>query len=97
MLYHHEDWNDIASILKHGIKYPMTEPPTEQQRKDDIVAMIERGNHPSVQRDDHYTSLKTAYDKEVRHGWLIPITIQSLLKLEHAAVIPLGVADQFTV
>ena len=75
----------------------MTSPPTETDRLSDIKAMIQRGNHPSVLKDDHQSTLRTAYDKEVLHGWLIPLQVTSLVKIRNASVIPLGVADQYKV
>ena len=37
------------------------------------------------------------YTKEVKHGWMLPIPKHSLTKLKGAAVIPVGVATQFTI
>ena len=56
--------------------------------------MIERGNHKSSMRHANEQSLVKAYKKEVEYGWLIPISIDYLKKLEGASVIPLRVTEQ---
>ena len=59
--------------------------------------MIERGNHNSVQLPTNEQSLEDSYKKEVKHGWMMPTTIESILKLDGAAVIPIGVAIQSSI
>ena len=97
LLQYHEDWESIKQMLSVGIIYPMTEQQTESERISDITAMIKRGNHPSVMRDNNFEVLQKAYDKEVKHGWLIPLQVSALPKIKNAGIITLGIAQQFTV
>jgi hypothetical protein len=97
LLCHHEDWPDLEEILRNGITYPMENPLDEKTRISDLKAMIERGNHKSTKSTEHLLSLTKAYTKEVTHGWLIPLQVASLYHIKGASVIPLGVADQFSV
>ena len=96
LLQHHQDWSLAKSIVIQGVKYPLdtTSVRSESTRKKDLTAMIERGNHKSSMRHANKQSLVKAYQKEVEYGWLIPISIDCLEKLEGASVIPLGVAEQ---
>ena len=60
--------------------------------------MIKGGNHKSAESPmDNAAALKLNYAKEVKNGWMLPITIESLQKLKGAAVIPVGVASQFSI
>ena len=97
LLCHHTDWPDLREMLKNGIQYQLEEPPDEQTRISDLNAMLERGNHKSTKSTTHLAALKKAYLKEVTHGWLIPLQISCLHHIKGASVIPIGVADQFSV
>ena len=59
--------------------------------------MIERSNHKSAQLLTNEQSLEENYQKEVEHGWMMPITVESVLKVEGAAVIQIGVATQSSI
>ena len=53
--------------------------------------MIKRGNHKSTISPENTAALNKNYKKkEIKNGWMSPITIKSLQKLKAAAVIPLG-------
>ena len=56
--------------------------------------MIERGNHKSATTPDVIPTLLKNYTKEVKHGWMLPITLESVAKIKGAGVIPIGVAQQ---
>lgn len=68
---------------------------SEETRKEDLKHMIERGNHKSALMNTQ--TLDDNYTKEVNHGWMLPILKHSLTILKGAALIPVGVATQFTI
>ena len=37
------------------------------------------------------------YQKEVNHGWMLPVTMECVPKIKGASVIPVGVATQFII
>ena len=39
-------------------------------------------------------ALETEMDKEVKNGWLLPLTIDSVRHVKYASVVPLGVANK---
>jgi len=94
-LQYHEDWTDIRDILEKGCNYQLDSEPDEKTRLKDLELMLERGNHTSAKKN--LDVLKKAFDKEVKKGWLLPVTIESLTKIKHVNIIPLGIADQHSI
>ena len=59
--------------------------------------MLLRGNHKSARSALNAAALKKVIDKEVKHGWVLPLTIDSLRHIKNAGVVPLGVAEQLSI
>ena len=97
LLIHHEDWEEIKSIISQGCNYQLEDDPSEKIRIEDLRAMLDRGNHKSATSEENAPALLKAFDKEVSRGWLLPVTIESLTKIKKLSVIPLGVATQSSI
>ena len=85
----------MRAIIEKGVDYPLQDI-SNKTLKEDLRAMIQRGNHKSAQLHANETSLRKNYQKEVEHGWMLPLPTESIRKLEDAAVIPIGVATQWS-
>ena len=59
--------------------------------------MILRGNHKSSHSVLNLDALEKSISKEIDHGWALPLTNESLQKIKNAGVVPLGVAEQFSI
>ena len=94
---HHKDWIKIKSIIQIGCDYPCKSTPTEEERLSDMEVMIKRGNHPSAEIFDNKKAMYKNYEKEVKKGWMIPVTIDCLRQIKHARVIPIGVHPQWSI
>ena len=92
----HVHWNKMEKIITEGITYNIPEIP-EEDRISDLEAMITRGNHKSAKESENISTLLDNYEKEVRYGWMLPVTIESVKKIKGASVIPIGIAKQFTI
>ena len=78
---HHGYWENMGKIVSEGVSYPMESIFTEEQ-KSDLLQIIERGNHTSAtQIDDNLTLVKN-YNNKVKHGWTLPVTIESLKQIK---------------
>jgi len=95
LLQHHEDWKEIRDIISKGCDYQLGPDADEETRRSDLKAMLARGNHKSAIKN--IETLQKAFTKEVKKGWLLPVTIESLTKIKHLSIIPLGIADQLTI
>ena len=92
-----ENWQMIEEILTKGCIYPLKKPQEESTRLKDLQASIKRGNHKSCKKPHLEKSLKENIEKEIRRGYLIPLPVKYLQKLKNAAVIPMGMSEQFTI
>ena len=90
---HHKLWEKMKRIVNAGVDYPLEEVSNEILKKD-LHEMMRRGNYQSAKLKGNEESLVKNYAKEVQHGWILPTTIESLTKLQGAAVIPIGVVQQ---
>ena len=94
---HHEDWHELKSIIQNGCDYKLSPSINEKTRINDLKSMIDRGNHKSTMKPGCKEILQKTFTKEVEKGWLVPITIESTIKIKDLSVIPLGIAHQFSV
>ena len=97
LLGNHQDWHKIRQIISEGCDIPTVHSDAnEDTRKADLQAMINRGNHKSTQNKENSEALHKGYLKEIEHGWMIPITIESIYHIKNAMVLPLGTVCQQT-
>ena len=96
LLKHHKNWNKMKQILTEGLNYNLEQIP-EIVRRSNLIAQVTRGKHPSASEPENEAILLKNYDKEVSHGWMLPVTKECVTKLKDAGVIPIGVAIQFTI
>ena len=94
---HHEHWIKMKKFITEGVTYNLEEV-SEEDRRRDLDHMIKRGNHKSAESPiANADALQANYAKEIKNGWMLPVTVESLQKLKGAAVIPVGVASQFSI
>ena len=58
--------------------------------------MILMGNHKSSHSVLNSDVLDKSISKDIDHGWILPLAIESLQNIKNAGVMPLGVAEQFS-
>ena len=58
--------------------------------------MLLRGNYKSARSALITADPEKAIDKEVEHGWELPLKIDSLCQTEKARVVPLGAAKKLS-
>ena len=59
--------------------------------------MILRGNHKSSHSVLNSAALDKSKSKEIDHGWAFPLTIEYLQSIKNEGVVPLGVAETFSI
>jgi len=97
LFQHHEDWSELKSIIEKGCDYKLDEIVNEKTRKEDLLHMINRGNHKSTKKQGCDKILQKTFTKEVEKGWIVPVTLESTQKIKDLFVIPLGIAHQLTI
>jgi hypothetical protein len=94
ILGQHPNFGFFSKVLKDGMDYRFTEALSTEQRKEELAAMIERGNHKSVQEDSD--EVAKLLKKDVLHGFSLPVSPAIIPDLADAMVQPAGVVKQFS-
>ena len=94
---YHKDWERLKSFLSNGTDTSF-HPLDAEKIKTDCEENINRGNHKSsFKSDEEVKFVQKQYNKEVSKGWMIPFPVKTLRKMKNACVIPIGVANQFSI
>ena len=85
-----KDWPRIENFLSERTDTSFV-PVSDESLKNDCVKNMARGNHKSSSKSDKVAQfLNKTYSKQVRKGWMIPLTVDIVPKLKNACVIPVG-------
>ena len=87
---------NIINITQEGSRYHL-DTLKEEARKSDLDAMILKGNHKSSHSVLNSSELDKSISKEIHHGWSLTLTIESLQSIKNTGVVPLWVAEQFSI
>jgi hypothetical protein len=95
LLQGHIHFKKLSELLTYGMDYVFTRELSESERKDEVKAMLARGNHKSAQSEQGQVGKLIA--KDVLHGFTIPIPVETVVLIPGAMVQPLGLVQQWTV
>ena len=87
-------WEEVSTSLDKGAKYPLTRI-SNPRRLQDIEDALLRGNHKSVKSNPGI--LNSLVSKEVKLGFQLPTTIESIKLTPHACIAPYGLITQQTI
>ena len=96
LFFYHEYKTNIVNIIQQGCRYHLN-PIEEETRKSDLDAIILRGNHKSSHSEINSAALYKAISKLIDHGWTLLPTIKYLQNIKNAGIVPLGVAEKFSI
>jgi hypothetical protein len=94
ILGQHPNFGFFKAVLTDGMDYRFTTELSDEERSAEVSAMLERGNHKSVQEDSEEVAKLLA--KDVLHGFSLPVSPEIVPNIEHAMVQPAGVVKQFS-
>ena len=63
-----ENWETIEETLTKGAIYPLKNPPDEEHRMQNLIAMIERGNHKSSKKTRLKEALLKRTEKDIKRA-----------------------------
>jgi hypothetical protein len=89
----HPNFAFLRTVLHNGMDYFFKSQLTEDQRKAELHANVERGNHKSA--DASADKVRQLLDKDVRHGFSLPVRTELVYKIPKALVQPCGVVTQY--
>jgi hypothetical protein len=94
ILGQHPNFGFFSGVLGSGMDYLYSQELTEDQRRAEVAAQMQRGNHKSAQ--DEASAVATLLAKDVRHGFSLPILPELVPDIVGAMVQPAGVVAQFS-
>jgi hypothetical protein len=95
LLGKHPNFNALADVIDNGMSYVFTRTLSPSEQRHEMLAILDRGNHKSAQDlPEHVSRL---LDKDVVHGFAIPLPISTILQIPNAGVQPLGLASQWSI
>ena len=95
LLRKHPLWPYLRRTLEHGAEFALTTEPDDNHRREENTALIEYENHKSAKDNDGVILSNLASEVSYGFALVIPLAIINLIK--HSMVVPLGIAEQFTV
>jgi hypothetical protein len=90
----HPQYEALAELITKGMDYRFNRELTEEERRKELQGMLQRGNHKSTEAATDTAA--RLLEKDVTHGFSIPVSTTTVAKIKGAMVQPLGLASQFT-
>jgi hypothetical protein len=90
----HPGFAELATVLDQGMDYRYHTELTEEERSDEMLANLERGNHKSAK--DEPEQVAKLLKKDVDHGFSLVIPKEQVPLIPGSMVQPLGLAKQWT-
>jgi hypothetical protein len=90
----HPKFGALLSFVEQGMSYKFKRQISEDERIKKLEGMIARGNHKLAEAGAD--KARELLAKDVLHGFLIPISPETVTLIKGAMVQPLGLASQFT-
>jgi hypothetical protein len=94
LLGRHPNFNELVSVLSKGMSYVFTRELDPATKWEEMQTLILRGNHKSAQENPAQVGILLG--KDVNHGFVIPIPVNTIHLIPGAAVQPLGLVQQWT-
>lgn len=87
-------WPQLKEQLRFGCRFPL-QPVSDETRRHDTTAALERGNHKSAQKRPE--TLRRLIADDVVHGFQVPFPKDRIQELQGIAIAPYGITDQLTI
>ena len=94
ILKHHPLWKRVKAILTQGCTVLLT-PMDDKTEKEDMTLGLERGNHKGALNQPK--ELITLVQKDVTHGYALPVEKEAASKIEGGAWAPLNIQEQWSI
>ena len=95
LLRRHPNFQPLRRLLQKGMAYVFSRELDEHTKREEMLSLLDRGNHKSA--NDEIERVSALLEKDVKHGFTIPLPASIVPFLPGAAVQPLGVVAQWTV
>ena len=94
LIERHPHFRELSLVLKFGMSYVFERELDQTTKSEELRTLLARGNHQSAKA--HPDRVSNLLEKDVTHGFAIPLPIEAVLRIPNAALQPLGLAHQWT-
>ena len=77
--------------MKYGVEFPLQKT-TRKEKFEDVLEALEFGNHKGMQK--YAPFFEENLDKDVLHGFYLPIPVQKVAEIKDALLAPMNVIEQ---
>ena len=95
LLWDHPLWGFLRKTLEDGAEFEFTSKQNNADRMLENTALIDYGNHKLANNNDDVI-WKSLLSK-VNYAFAFVIPLETINKIPHSMVMPLGIANQFTI
>jgi hypothetical protein len=95
ILGQHPNFNFFSNVSSSGMAYHFTDELSKDDRQAKVAAMLERGNHKSMEADSGKVGKLLAKDV-LLHGFFLPVSPDIAPLLAGAMIQPAGAVKQFS-
>jgi hypothetical protein len=90
----HPYFSHLSHMLQEGFAYHLSRELSEDERAGELAAQIVRGNHKSATESEG--EVQALLEGDVRHGFVLPVWEDALLKVKGCHLQPGGMVRQFS-
>jgi hypothetical protein len=94
LLKDHLNWSKLRQILSSGAEFSL-EPLSNDDRIQDLEYHLNRSNHKSALKNSRI--LDDLINKDIRHGFALPLPIETYKEFKNTSIAPLGCQEQETI
>ena len=94
ILGNHPYFGHLCQMLQGGFRYRLSRELSEDERAKELAAQIVRGNHKSATESE--AEVQTLLEGDVRHGFVLPVWEDALLRVKGCHLQPGGMVRQFS-
>ena len=94
ILGNHPYFRHFSQMLHSGFSYHLSRELSEEERAGELAAQIVRGNHKSATESE--SEVQTLLEGDVRHGFVLPVWEDALLKVKGCYLQPGGMVRQLS-
>jgi hypothetical protein len=94
ILGNHPYFGHLRRMLQEGFRYHLSRELSEEERAKELVAQMARGNHKSAIESE--AEVQTLLEGDVRHGFVLPVWEEALLRVRGCHLQPGGMVRQLS-
>ena len=90
----HPYFSELSRMFENGFEYHLSKELSEVERREELQAQLDRGNHKSATENE--TEVGMLLESDVRHGFVFPVWEEAIPKVKGSMLQPGGMVRQLS-